>query len=93
MNKVPKILSLAAVCAVAALSMNAIAQVPVKPRPGKAALTKKPPIVTAVAPKAVVPGGTTHGIIFVGGKTKSSGDSALNPQPIPPGRPPVDPVR
>lgn len=57
------------------------------------ALKKKPPVFTAVAPRPLVPGGTQHRIIFVGGKEKFSGDSALNPQPIPPGRPPVDPVR
>jgi hypothetical protein len=56
-------------------------------------LKKKPQVFTAVAPKPLVPGGTPRRIIFVGGKTMSSGDSALNPQPIPPGRPPVDPVR
>jgi hypothetical protein len=55
-------------------------------------LKKKPPVYTAVTPKPLVPGGTPHRIIFVGGKNQSSGDSALNPQPIPPGRPPIDPV-
>ena len=33
------------------------------------------------------PKSTSHGIIFVGGK------SALNPQPIQPGKPPVDPPK
>ena len=115
MNIHAKLISVAAVCAIASLSTNAIAQVPVKSHPEKAAptapltkavtnatlpvstvtpaLLKKPPVVTAVAPKPLVPGGTQRRIIFVGGKEKISGDSALNPQPIPPGRPPVDPVR
>ncbi|HEX3913350.1 MAG TPA: hypothetical protein VHW71_07580 [Steroidobacteraceae bacterium] len=60
--------------------------------PNLATLPKKPPVVTAVAPKTVLPG-TQHGIIFVGGKP-SGGDAALNPQPIPPGHAgPGDPVR
>jgi hypothetical protein len=54
---------------------------------------KKPVVVTAVAPKGPIPS-DKHAIIFVGGKTQSSGDSALNPQPIPPGHiAPGDPVR
>jgi hypothetical protein len=109
-----KMISLAAVCALASLSTSVIAQIPVKPHPQKApptappardvtyatlpvstvtpVLKKKPPVFTAVTPKPLVPGGTPHRIIFVGGKNQSSGDSALNPQPIPPGRPPIDPV-
>jgi hypothetical protein len=52
----------------------------------------KPPVVTAVAPKGPVPAGQ-HSIIFVGGKKKSGGDAALNPQPIPPGHSgPGDPI-
>jgi hypothetical protein len=110
-----KVISVAALCAIASLSADVIAQVPIKPHPQKAAptaplaravtnatvpistvtpvLKKKPPVYTAVVPKPLVPGGTPHRIIFAGGKTMSNGDSALNPQPIPPGRPPVDPVR
>jgi hypothetical protein len=57
----------------------------------KAAPTK-PRVVTAVAPKPVV-GPTQKGIIFVGGKPSPGSKSALNPQPIPPGRGgPGDPV-
>ena len=53
----------------------------------------KPPVVTAVAPKFPVSPAGQHGIIFVGGKP-GDGKSALNPQPIPPGRGgPGDPVR
>ena len=48
-------------------------------------LPKKPPVVTAIAPKPLVAGGSQRKIIFVGGKPKS-GDSSLNTQPIPPGR-------
>jgi hypothetical protein len=114
MNGHAKIISLAAVCALASLSANVTAQVPIRPHPQKAppaappamavthatlpvssvapVLKKKPPVFIAVAPKPLVPGGTPHRIIFVGGKIQSTGDSALNPQPIPPGRPPIDPV-
>jgi hypothetical protein len=110
MNKI----SFAASCAIASLSSAAIAQVPERNHPAKAAptaplakakvnvtlpvsnvqpaLPKKPPVLTAVTPNPLVTGGTQRKIIFVGGKTKS-GDSSLNPQPIPPGRPPVDPIR
>jgi hypothetical protein len=51
-----------------------------------------PPVVTAVAPKQPVgPAGAKSGIIFVGGKPVGGNYGALNPQPIPPGRPvPVD---
>jgi hypothetical protein len=52
----------------------------------------KPTVVTAVAPKPLV-GPTQKGIIFVGGKPSPGSKSALNPQPIPPGRGnPGDPV-
>lgn len=58
-----------------------------------ATLPKKPPVVTAVAPKPLVHGTERH-IIFVGGKPRSDSDAALNPQPIPPGHVgPGDPVR
>jgi hypothetical protein len=127
MNKI----SIATVCALALLSSAALAQVPERNHPAKAApsappakakvdvtlpisnvqpaLPKKPPVVTAVAPKPLVTGGTQRKIIFVGGKPNSGvaslntqpippgrstlSKSSLNPQPIPPGRPPVDPIR
>jgi hypothetical protein len=58
-----------------------------------AALPKKPPVVTAVAPKPLL-SGTQRRIIFVGGKPQSGGHAALNPQPIPPGHGgPGDPIR
>ena len=58
-----------------------------------AVVPKKPVVVTAVAPKGPIPS-DNHAIIFVGGKTQRGGDSALNPQPIPPGHiAPGDPVR
>lgn len=127
MNKI----SIAALCAIASLSSAALAQVPERNHPAKAAptaplakakvnvtlpvsnvqpaLPKKPPVVTAVAPKPLVAGGSQRKIIFVGGKPNSGVASlntqpippghaaldhaSLNPQPIPPGRPPVDPIR
>jgi hypothetical protein len=54
----------------------------------------KPPVITAVAPKQPIgPAGAKSGIIFVGGKPVGGNYGALNPQPIPPGRPvPVDPI-
>jgi hypothetical protein len=56
------------------------------------ALPKKPPVITAVAPKPLLPG-TQRRIIFVGGKPQSGGNAALNPQPIPPGHGgPGDPI-
>lgn len=56
------------------------------------AVPPKPRVVTAVAPKPLV-GPTQKGIIFVGGKPAPGSKSALNPQPIPPGRGgPGDPV-
>ena len=66
----------------------------IKPPVGITTKPPKPPVVTAVAPKfPVSPVGQQHGIIFVGGKP-GDGKSALNPQPIPPGRGgPGDPVR
>ena len=63
--------------------------------PNQYAMTRrpvKPPVVTAVASKRPVPAGH-RSIIFVGGKKRSSGDAALNPQPIPPGHgAPGDPI-
>jgi hypothetical protein len=126
MNKI----SIAALCAITSLSSAALAQVPERNHPAKAAptappakakvnvtlpisnvqpaLPKKPPVVTAVAPKPLVTGAQRK-IIFVGGKPNSGVASlntqpippghaaldhaSLNPQPIPPGRPPVDPIR
>lgn len=127
MNKI----TVTALCAIALVSSAALAQVPERNHPAKAAptapltkskvnvtlpvstvqpaLPKKPPVVTAVAPKPLVTGGTQRKIIFVGGKPNNGvaalntqpippgrsalSKSSLNPQPIPPGRPPVDPIR
>jgi hypothetical protein len=61
--------------------------------PTAAVAPKKPPVVTAVAPRMplTAPG---RSIIFVGGKPQGGGDAALNPQPIPPGHVnPGDPIR
>jgi hypothetical protein len=99
MNFHVKAVSAAALCAIVAISTVVLAQVPVKPHPTKAApisplresivvttftisspvavVPKKPVVFTAVAPKGPIP----------------SGNSALNPQPIPPGHGPADPVR
>lgn len=99
--------SLALLCAIATLSSAAMAQVPERNHPAKAAptappakdkvnvtlpfsnvqpaLPKKPPVVTAVAPKPLHTDGTQRKIIFVGGKP-NSGVASLNTQPIPPGR-------
>jgi hypothetical protein len=94
-----KVVSAAALCAIASISTVVLAQVPVKPHPAKAApisplrestvvttftnsspvavVPKRPVVFTAVVPKGPIP----------------SGHSALNPQPIPPGHDPGDPVR
>jgi hypothetical protein len=64
----------------------ALAQSVAKHVPAKAKPPPEPVTVTAVAPKGPINPGK-HAIIFVGGHTQSGGDSALNPQPIPPGHP------
>jgi hypothetical protein len=61
-------------------------------QPVVSVVPKKPPVVTAVAPRSPLTG-PGRSIIFVGGKPQGGGDAALNPQPIPPGHVnPVDPI-